>query len=196
MYQCEWTHLPHDPAQVSSQLLRLLGSNDAPSPLQVVAASGDPDFSVLYTKTAFATTILAQRAEKLCEGIYRAILAWATRGRTHCSDVGPFCRQLEGGTLSKKSQQAAVKLAIGGLGFTALGLYLGLHALIWRIWIVISGLWVIGLITLALFAADKKAGAAPLLEPAFWAVILVPPLLLYLAVRVLAWIVSAVRPRD
>lgn len=86
-----------------------------------------------------------------------------------------------------------VKAVLTALGLTSAALYFGLHRLIWRIWIVLSGLWVGGHLLLVVSLGDKPLAEA---DTFFYWWVFLPPLLLLIVVKLLDWIISAVRDDD
>lgn len=72
------------------------------------------------------------------------------------------------------------------LGITATGLIFGLHRLLWRIWIVLSLIWVIGLFLLLNLSETR-------FEPVVWVLIFGPPMILLLVAWVLSWIIKGLQ---
>ena len=96
--------------------------------------------------------------------------------------------------MSKQSNQRAWDVLLGALGITAVGLYFGLHRFLWRLWLVVSGLWVMLLVLVGSSKGMRTASGQLLIEePLYWAVIVGPPLFLLLIARLLDWIISGLK---
>lgn len=74
-----------------------------------------------------------------------------------------------------------VALILAALGITATGLVLRLHTFLWRLWAVISLLWVGFWFVLMAFSKEEKIFGL--------AIAIVPPVLLLLVAGLLAWVI-------
>ena len=92
--------------------------------------------------------------------------------------------------MSNKANENIWNAIFTALGLTAVGLYFGLHALIWRVWIVISSLWVFVILLVGFDAYESKNMFS---DSGFWGIMCIPPMLLYFIVRVIDWVISAIR---
>jgi hypothetical protein len=98
--------------------------------------------------------------------------------------------------LKGRDKRTVWGIILATLGITATGVYFGLHRFLWRLWVVVSGIW-ITLLLLFGFSPEMRqltdSGTLILQEPWYWAIMLVPPLLLLLIAGLLSWIFSGLR---
>ena len=87
-------------------------------------------------------------------------------------------------------------MILATLGITATGLYFGLRRFLWRLWVVVSGIWIILMLLFGISPEMRQLtdrGSLILQEPWYWVIMLVPPLLLLLIAVLLNWILSGLR---
>lgn len=96
--------------------------------------------------------------------------------------------------MSKRSDRSAWNVVLASLGITAAGLYFGLHRFLWRLWLVLSGLWVLLLVLLGSAESMRTDSGALLIEESFyWVLILGPPVLLLVVAKLLDWIIGGLK---
>lgn len=93
-----------------------------------------------------------------------------------------------------REQKTFWNIILAAIGITATGLYLGLRRLLWRLWAVLSGLWIIVWLLLGSSHQMSTDLRTPVLhESWYWVIVLGPPLLLLLVAALLDWIISGLR---
>lgn len=93
--------------------------------------------------------------------------------------------------MAKKQEQGLWTGILAALGMTSVALYFQLHRFLWRLWLALSGIWVVILVLLG--SAHTDRGGLLIEEPVYWAIILAPPILLLLIASLLAWIIDGLR---
>ena len=92
--------------------------------------------------------------------------------------------------MDKRDKEMIWNVILAAFGITAAGLYFGLRRFLWRLWAVISAIWV-GLWLLLLLMHEDSSSVVQ--KPQYWLVIVVPPVLLLLVAGLLNWIISGLR---
>lgn len=93
--------------------------------------------------------------------------------------------------MSKRRSNNFLDALLVALGITSVGLFFRLHQFLWRIWVVLSGLWVLALVLMGSMESMRADDGRLVIEwPIYWIIIIGPPILLLVLVMLLAWIIG------
>ena len=94
--------------------------------------------------------------------------------------------------MKEKTEETIWDWILAAFGITATGFFFGLHRFLWRLWIVLSGIWVIGMLLLGL-NLEHTEHTRVISDPLYWLFIFVPPILLLGIAVLLNWIIQGLR---
>ncbi len=98
--------------------------------------------------------------------------------------------------VSKNQSKNIIDVLLVALGLTAVALFFKLHLFLWRLWIVVSGLWVAILVLVGINEEMRTDKAGLLIQwSGYWLMIVIPPLLLLAITVLLAWVIDSLRER-
>lgn len=98
--------------------------------------------------------------------------------------------------MNGRDNRTAWGIILATLGIMATGVYFGLPRFLWRLWVLVSGIWITLLLLFGVSPEMRQltdTGTLILQEPWYWAIMLAPPLLLLLIAGLLSWVFSGLR---
>jgi len=94
--------------------------------------------------------------------------------------------------MNKENKRTIWNIIFAAFGITAASLYFDLRRFLWRLWAVLSGIWVTLLLLVA--ATGSEEGLLPQLQHGpFWIGMLAPPIGLLIVAVLLNWIINGLR---